>query len=110
MEEGDFGNTHIKNSKRQAPNFSIDGEKTEEHEIVLELKTIADIGLLGFPNAGKSTLLSKISKARPKIAGYAFTTLEPNLGVVTDKFGRQFVVADIPGIIEGASEGVGLRI
>ena len=98
MEEGDFGNTHFKNSKRQAPNFSIDGEKTE------------DVGLLGFPNAGKSTLLSKISKARPKIAGYAFTTLEPNLGVVTDKFGRQFVVADIPGIIEGASEGVGLRI
>lgn len=105
---GGLGNTHFKNSTRQAPNFSIDGEKTEEFEVVLELKSIADVGLLGFPNAGKSTLLSKVTAARPKIAGYPFTTLEPHLGVSKDKYNRQFVIADIPGIIEGASEGVGL--
>lgn len=106
--KGGLGNWHFKSSTRRAPNFSIDGEKTDEFEVVLELKSIADVGLLGFPNAGKSTLLSVISKARPKIAGYPFTTLEPNLGVAKDKYGRTFVVADIPGIIEGASEGVGL--
>jgi len=104
---GGKGNCHFKTSKRQAPHFSQTGEKTVEREIVLELKTIADVGLVGFPNVGKSTLLSVISEAKPKIASYHFTTLSPNLGVVKH-YDNTFVVADIPGLIEGASEGMGL--
>ena len=104
---GGKGNNHFKTSKRQSPHFSQTGEKTLEREVVLELKTIADVGLIGFPNVVKSTLLSVISEARPKIANYHFTTLSPNLGVVKH-FDNSFVVADIPGLIEGASDGMGL--
>lgn len=104
---GGKGNNHFKTSKRQAPHFSQTGEKTVEREVVLELKTIADVGLVGFPNVGKSTLLSVISEAKPKIANYHFTTLSPNLGVVK-YHDRDIVVADIPGLIEGASDGMGL--
>ena len=104
---GGKGNTHFKTSTRQAPHFSQTGEKTIEREIVLELKTIADVGLIGFPNVGKSTLLSVISEAKPKIANYHFTTLSPNLGVVKF-YDSEFVVADIPGLIEGAGQGLGL--
>lgn len=107
---GGRGNSHFKTSTRQAPRFSEDGDKGEEKEVILELKLLADVGLLGFPNVGKSTFLSKVTDARPKIANYHFTTLEPNLGVVKTKDGDGFVIADIPGIIEGASEGVGLGI
>ncbi|MBO5927687.1 MAG: GTPase ObgE [Clostridia bacterium] len=107
--DGGKGNARFANARRHAPHFSQTGEKTETKRVILELKTIADVGLVGFPNVGKSTLLSKITKARPKIANYHFTTLSPNLGV-SEYYGENFVVADIPGLIEGASEGAGLGI
>ena len=106
--KGGKGNSHFATSTRQAPRFAIDGEKGKEKEIILELKLLADVGLLGFPNVGKSTILSRVTKATPKIADYHFTTIDPNLGVVKTEYGDSFVLADIPGIIEGASEGVGL--
>ncbi len=107
--DGGKGNHRFANSRRHAPHFSQTGEKTESKRVILELKTIADVGLVGFPNVGKSTILSRVTKARPKIANYHFTTLSPNLGVV-DYYDNQFVMADIPGLIEGASEGAGLGI
>lgn len=105
--KGGRGNRHFANSRRQSPSFAEHGVKTEEYEVILELKTIADVGLVGFPNVGKSTLLSVVSSAKPKIANYHFTTLSPNLGVVS-YYDQTFVMADIPGLIEGASEGAGL--
>ena len=107
---GGRGNSHFATATRQAPRFSEDGEKGEEKELILELKLLADVGLLGFPNVGKSTFLATVTDAKPKIANYHFTTIIPNLGVVKTKDGNGFVIADIPGIIEGASEGVGLGI
>ncbi len=104
---GGHGNAYYRSSIKQAPSFSQTGEVTTLREIILELKTIADVGLVGFPNVGKSTLLSVISNANPKIANYPFTTIYPNLGVC-EVLGETFVVADIPGLIEGASEGLGL--
>ena len=107
---GGKGNTHFATSTRQAPRFSQDGEKGMEKELILELKLLADVGLIGFPNVGKSTFLSMVTSAKPKIADYHFTTIIPNLGVVKSIYGDSFVIADIPGIIEGASKGVGLGI
>ena len=106
--KGGRGNVHFKNSIRQAPRFAENGKKGQEIDLIMELKVLADVGLVGLPNVGKSTLISVITSAKPKIANYHFTTIDPNLGVVNIDKERSFIVADIPGLIEGANEGQGL--
>ena len=106
--KGGKGKQHIATPTRQAPRYAEPGRVAKEYDVILELKLIADVGLIGFPNVGKSTLLSMVTNANPKIANYHFTTLAPNLGVVEGRYGDSFVLADIPGLVEGASEGVGL--